>query len=125
MLYKQSFTYIDFNHVYRNNNKRADELSNLAITTNTSQQIEFKSELTVDTDVNVNVLPDIIDMNEDWNQERIKHYIKYLAKQKISCILSPVEPVYLPNSNWPAQDIRPSVGLKKSNKINFYERITS
>ena len=71
LLYKQSFTYIDFNHVYRNNNKRADELSNLAITTNTSQQIEFKSELTVDTDVNVNVLPDIIDMNEDWNQEGI------------------------------------------------------
>jgi ribonuclease HI len=76
LLHKQSFTYIDFNHVYRNNNKRADELSNLAITTNTtntSQQIEFKSELTVDTDVNVNVnvLPDIIEMNEDWNQEGI------------------------------------------------------
>jgi len=77
LLHKQSFTYIDFNHVYRNNNKRADELSNLAITTNTSQQIEFKSDLTVDTDVNVNVnvnvnvLPDIIDMNEDWNQEGI------------------------------------------------------
>jgi organic radical activating enzyme len=67
----------------------------------------------------------VIIMNEDWNQERIKHYIKYLAKQKILCILSPVEPVYLPNSNWPAQDIRPSTGLKKSNKINFYERITS
>lgn len=75
LLHKQLFTYIDFNHVYRNNNKRADALSNLAITNNTiiniSQQTEFKSELTVDTDVNVNVLPDIIEMNEEWNQEGI------------------------------------------------------
>lgn len=31
VLLKSKFTYIDFNHVYRNNNKRADELSNLAL----------------------------------------------------------------------------------------------
>ena len=31
LLLKSKFTYIDFNHVYRNNNKRADELSNLAL----------------------------------------------------------------------------------------------
>ena len=31
LLLKPKFTYIDFNHVYRNNNKRADELSNLAL----------------------------------------------------------------------------------------------
>jgi organic radical activating enzyme len=67
----------------------------------------------------------VIIMNEDWNQERIKHYIKYLSKQKIPCNLFPVEPVYRPNSNWPVQDIRPSAGPKKSNKINFYERIIS
>jgi ribonuclease HI len=27
----KNFEYISFNHIYRNNNKRADELSNLAI----------------------------------------------------------------------------------------------
>ena len=31
LLLKSKFIYIDFNHVYRNNNKRADELSNLAL----------------------------------------------------------------------------------------------
>lgn len=31
MKLKSKFTYIDFNHVYRNKNKRADELSNLAL----------------------------------------------------------------------------------------------
>jgi sulfatase maturation enzyme AslB (radical SAM superfamily) len=67
----------------------------------------------------------VIIMNEEWNQTRIKHYIKYLAKQKIPCGLSPVEPVYRPNTNWPEQDIKPSLGPKKSNKVNFYERITS
>jgi ribonuclease HI len=32
MSLKNKFTYIDFNHVYRTENKRADELSNLALT---------------------------------------------------------------------------------------------
>ena len=31
LMLKQKFSYITFNHVYRENNKRADELSNLAI----------------------------------------------------------------------------------------------
>lgn len=67
---------------------------------------------------------DVVIMNEEWNQERIKHYIKYLTKQKISCGVSPVEPVYVPGSNWPKQDIKLSTGSKKSNKLNFYERVT-
>ena len=67
----------------------------------------------------------VLIMNEEWNQENIKHYIKYLIKQKISWSICPIEPVYRPGSNWPEQDIKLSTGSKKSNKLNFYERITS
>ena len=64
-------------------------------------------------------------MNEEFNQENIKHYIQYLTTHKISWSMCPVEPVYRPGSNWPEQEIRPSTGSKKSNKLNFYERIIS
>jgi hypothetical protein len=48
-----------------------------------------------------------------------------LDEHNISWRLSPVEPVYPPESNWPEQNVRSSIGPKKSNKVNFYERITS
>ena len=67
----------------------------------------------------------VLIMNEEFNQENIKHYIKYLITHKISWSMCPVEPVYLPRSNWPEQEIRLSTGSKKSNKLNFYERITN
>ena len=69
--------------------------------------------------------PHVIIMNEEFNQERIKHYIEYLIKQKISHNVSLIEPVDRLGPNWPLQDIKLSPGTKKSNKLNFYERITS
>ena len=67
----------------------------------------------------------VLIMNEEWNQENIENYVKYLIKQKLSHSIIPIEPVYRPGSNWPAQDIKLSPGAKTSNKLNFYEHITS
>ena len=67
----------------------------------------------------------VLIMNEEFNQERIQHYIEYLMKQKISHHVAPIEPVERLGSNWPLQDIKLSSGTKKSNKLNFYERITN
>lgn len=68
MLLKQQFTYIDFNHIYRENNKRADQLSNLAL--------DFMiSETATDTDITeieeIECIEDIQEIEEDWNQEQI------------------------------------------------------
>ena len=51
---KSQFEYIDFNHVYREYNKRADELSNLALDRPCDLQTEFIQEL-----------------DEDWTEEII------------------------------------------------------
>ena len=74
---------------------------------------------------NINCIINVLIMDEEWNKDRIPEYIKYLDEHNISWRLSPVEPVYLPESNWPEQNVRSSIGPKKSNKVNFYERITS
>jgi organic radical activating enzyme len=110
-------TLVEYAHVtFSTHSEFMNEAKFFATVTNTQQH------------ANTNNLPyctHVVIMNEEWNQEHIKHYVKYLTKQKISCSLSPIEPVYRPNSNWPVQDIRPSTGIKKSNKVNFYERNTS
>jgi len=49
---KSQFDYIDFNHVYRENNKRADELANLAL-----QIVIPDDELPI--------------LEEDWDQEHV------------------------------------------------------
>jgi MoaA/NifB/PqqE/SkfB family radical SAM enzyme len=74
---------------------------------------------------NLNCRIAVLVMDEEWNKDRIPEYIKYLDEHNISWMLSPVEPVYLPESNWPEQNVKSSAGPKKSNKVNFYERITS
>ena len=43
-LLKSEFTYIDFNHVYRKHNKRADQLSNIALDLHNSQQENDNNE---------------------------------------------------------------------------------
>jgi len=59
---KSQFKYIEFNHVYRENNKRADELSNLALENITTRdQLTEKSSAIEDTT--------ITELDEDWVEE--------------------------------------------------------
>lgn len=53
IILKDQFKYIDFSHVYREYNKRADELSNLAL----------------DNPSNVDTELDIQNLDEDWDEE--------------------------------------------------------
>jgi hypothetical protein len=53
---KTEFDYIEFNHVYRENNKRADELSNLALENITDLSYE-KDDLGIQK------------LEEDWSEE--------------------------------------------------------
>lgn len=61
----KQFTYIDFSHVYRNQNKRADQLSNIAL-----EFIDNKTEIhsTIIDD-------DIIEDNTHWKEESIIYNI--------------------------------------------------
>ena len=61
---KKQFKYIEFNHVYRENNKRADELSNLALENITSrdQLTETPSAAAVEDTT-------ITELDEDWVEE--------------------------------------------------------
>jgi ribonuclease HI len=52
---KSQFTYIDFNHVYRKDNKRADELSNLGLECSNNSE----EEITID---------DIIEDFKNWEE---------------------------------------------------------
>ncbi len=64
---KAKFKYIEFNHVYREYNKRADELSNLALeNVNTKSSETKKSSEIMDT-----LVEDlgIVTMDEDWIEE--------------------------------------------------------
>jgi ribonuclease HI len=55
---KTQFDFIEFNHVYRENNKRADELSNLALENITDLSYE-KEDLGIQ------------EMHEDWSEEAL------------------------------------------------------
>jgi ribonuclease HI len=55
---KTQFDFIEFNHVYRENNKRADELSNLALENITDLSYE-KEDLGIQ------------EMQEDWSEEAL------------------------------------------------------
>lgn len=74
---------------------------------------------------NINSNITVLVMDESWNKDRTPQYIDFLKENNINCILSPVEPAWQPGSNWPAQEIRPSSGLKKASKVNFYERVVN
>lgn len=67
-LLKSEFTYIDFNHVYRKDNKRADELSNIAI----ECVNDSSSESTI---INDGIIEDTMDWDED-------HIIDKLTSKK-------------------------------------------
>jgi len=59
---KTHFDYIEFNHVYRENNKRADELSNLAL--------ENVGDLTkIEIPLATTTSEFIKDLDEDWVEE--------------------------------------------------------
>ena len=61
---KKQFKYIEFNHVYREYNKRADELSNLALENiNNQDQLTEKSAVTAIEDTT------ITELDEDWVEE--------------------------------------------------------
>lgn len=55
----KQFTYIDFNHVYRKNNKRADQLSN--------QALEHNNQVLPETEL----IDDIIEETKDWEEELV------------------------------------------------------
>jgi ribonuclease HI len=64
---KKQFKYIEFNHVYRENNKRADELSNLAL-----ENITTRDQLTeTATAAAAAAIEDTIitELDEDWVEE--------------------------------------------------------
>lgn len=61
---KKQFKYIEFNHVYREYNKRADELSNLALENiTTREQLTEKSAAAAVEDTT------ITELDEDWVEE--------------------------------------------------------
>jgi ribonuclease HI len=63
---KSNFDYIEFNHVYRESNKRADELSNLALENVgdlSNTQLEKNNETAFEK------LDDIQELDEDWVEE--------------------------------------------------------
>jgi ribonuclease HI len=55
---KSKFDFIEFNHVYRNNNKRADQLSNMAF-----ENIDTNSKSSIAEDLGIQ------ELHEDWNEE--------------------------------------------------------
>jgi ribonuclease HI len=63
---KSQFNFIEFNHVYRENNKRADELSNLAL-----ENIGDLSQTQSESDKMTKELADlgIQDLQEDWIED--------------------------------------------------------
>jgi ribonuclease HI len=83
MSLKQRFKYIEFNHVYRVNNKRADELSNLALNVmdNDENKIvlftELNDELTQDNIINNLLDKDIIYKPPTVSLPKIKSNNKY------------------------------------------------
>jgi MoaA/NifB/PqqE/SkfB family radical SAM enzyme len=52
-------------------------------------------------------------MDEAWNKGRIVDYIKYLQQHKIHYSLQPIKDIG-----------KESLGIKKTNKVDFYERVT-
>lgn len=60
---KTKFTYIDFNHVYRKDNKRADELSNIALK---FVNDIYSETITID---NFSCIDRCFEKTEDWNEE--------------------------------------------------------
>jgi ribonuclease HI len=62
---KTHFDYIDFNHVYRKDNKRADQLSNLAL--------EYNNDSSTD------IVDDIVEDIKDWEGELV---IEKILKKK-------------------------------------------
>jgi ribonuclease HI len=67
---KKQFKYIEFNHVYRENNKRADELSNLALENiNSKEHAVYLTEKLVSA--SVSAIEDTIftELDEDWVEE--------------------------------------------------------
>lgn len=53
-------------------------------------------------------------MDESWNKNRIKDYTKYLQDLGVHYSLQPIKDIG-----------KESLGIKKSNKVDFYERIAS
>lgn len=69
---KKQFKYIEFNHVYRENNKRADELSNLALENiNSKEHAVYLTEKSASASPSVSAIEDtmITELDEDWVEE--------------------------------------------------------
>jgi ribonuclease HI len=67
---KAKFKYIEFNHVYREYNKRADELSNLAL-----ENVDSKPSEVIETKKSTEIMDTLVEdlgivtMDEDWIEE--------------------------------------------------------
>lgn len=113
------------------NYKKLIKYCNLYFSTHSEFMNEYKFFSTVKDlsqyvkEQNINSTITVFVMDEDWNKDRTPEYMKFLKENDINCMLSPVEPVWRPGTNWPEQDIRSSTGLKKTSKVNFYERVVS
>ena len=75
---KAQFKHIEFNHVYRDYNKRADELSNLAVA-----NINYQEHIGIESG-NKNEEIGIKDMDEDWIEEIKLEDQKLGYKKKLS-----------------------------------------
>jgi ribonuclease HI len=80
---KKQFKYIEFNHVYRENNKRADALSNIALDDNHVLESTFQKEDTVEE----NVLEDDLTL-EKLEEIIVKRPSKRVAKVPATTINS-------------------------------------
>jgi len=82
---KNNFEEISFNHVYRTYNKRADELSNLAIIAVSGKDKTTEDEI------------EIIDLDEDWKQDNLvslkfkKNVSRLFLKPSIKQFLPPID----------------------------------
>jgi ribonuclease HI len=75
---KKQFKFIEFNHVYRENNKRADELSNIALDGASTFKREKETEDIKEDDLKTEILEEII----------VKRPSKRLTKTKTTTINS-------------------------------------
>jgi len=112
--YKKLSKYCNFN--FSTHSEFMNESKFFSTVTSLSQYVKEQ---------NINCHVNVLVMDEEWNKDRTVEYIAYLKENNINYQVSPVEPVWQPGTNWPEQNIKSSAGTKKTNKVNFYDRISN
>jgi ribonuclease HI len=107
---KKQFKYIEFNHVPREKNKRADELSNIALF-NTNPTTTVEPNHTFTTTVNNSVDTKIHDLDEVFIEEDISDDMSEQTVSNNIPIIS--KPIKLINSFFPVIKTKSSISLPK------------